>query len=92
METLHIDRNALVKVRPSESHFIFLDRERCDGCGDCAVICPMDLWSVRKGKASLSRRYRERCLECGSCFLACVKGAVDFRYPPAGSGVTYRFS
>lgn len=89
---MRIDKNALVRVKPAGRHFIFLDREICDGCGSCVVICPMDLWVILEGKASISEAYRERCLECGSCFLACSKGAVDFNYPPAGSGVTYRYS
>lgn len=89
MEPLRIDRKKLVRIRPSPRHFIFLREEGCDGCGACAVICPMDLWKVSKGRATLSSRYRQWCLECGSCYLACEKGAVDFSYPPAGTGVTY---
>jgi|GEM_PF-203918 len=91
-KSLEIDRRALVRIKPSPRDFITFRGELCDGCGDCEVICPMDLWEVHKGKAILSRHYREWCLECGSCFLACGRGAVDFAYPPPGSGVTFRFS
>lgn len=88
-ETAVIDKLSLIKVKPSPRDFIFLRGESCDGCGNCVLICPMDLWRMRKGRASLAAKYRERCLECGSCYLACERGAIEFGYPPAGSGVTY---
>ncbi len=87
--TIDVDKFSLVKVKPSPRNFIFFREESCDGCGNCALICPMDLWRMRKGRASLLAKYRERCLECGSCYLACEKEAIEFGYPPAGSGVTY---
>lgn len=86
---VEINRDQLVKVVPSPRDFIFLDRDACDGCGNCVVICPMDLWKIRKGQATLASKYRGSCLECGSCYLACDRGAIDFTYPPGGSGVTY---
>ncbi len=92
VEPLRIDKRALVRIKPSPRHFILLDTERCDGCGACAVICPMDLWKVREGRARLARDYRRWCLECGSCYLACGRGAVGFDYPPPGTGVTYEKS
>ncbi|MGQ9536768.1 MAG: 4Fe-4S dicluster domain-containing protein [Actinomycetota bacterium] len=89
---MHINRKELVRVKPSPRDFISLREGSCDGCGACVVICPMDLWKVRKGRASLSRSYRQWCLECGSCYLACPRGAVEFSYPPPGTGVTYERS
>jgi len=36
--------------------------------------------------AVLAQDYREKCTECGSCFIACEEDAIDFTYPPAGTG------
>jgi len=86
------DRFALTEVIPSPRDFIFLEGERCTGCGNCVAICPMDLWRMRAGRAELAGDYRDRCLECGSCHVACEAGAVDFTYPPGGTGVAYRYA
>ncbi len=91
-DELAVDRFALVEVIPSGRDFVFLDAERCTGCGNCVAICPMDLWRMRGGRAELAEGYREVCVECGSCFIACEAGAVDFTYPPGGTGVAYRYA
>jgi len=91
-DPLEIRKRELIEVIPATRDFISVDGERCDGCGDCVAICPMDLWRLREKKASLSAEYLERCMECGSCAIACTKGAVDFRYPPAGTGIAYRYA
>lgn len=89
---MKIDKNFLVKIEPAPRDFIFHRGERCDGCGSCEIICPMDLWKISEGRAYLAGKYREKCVECGSCYLACDRGAIEFTYPPAGSGVTYRWA
>ncbi|MDI6830384.1 MAG: 4Fe-4S binding protein [Actinomycetota bacterium] len=91
-DELAVDRFALADVIPSGRDFIFLDAERCTGCGNCVAICPMDLWRMRGGRAELAEGYRGVCVECGSCFIACEAGAVDFTYPPGGTGVAYRYA
>jgi len=87
-----VDKFALTEVIPATRDFITLDEKLCDGCGGCMTICPMDLWKLRKGKAVLSGEYKESCVECGSCFIACETGAIDFTYPPAGTGVVYKYA
>lgn len=87
-----IDKFALCEIVPAPKDFILFDPERCIGCSGCVIICPMDLWKLREGRAVLDPAYREKCMECGSCYIACESGAIDFSYPPGGTGVVYRYA
>ena len=71
--------------------FIAHDEQKCDSCGDCALVCAASLWVVPEGKkARLSSKYRELCLECAACYATCEQGAIDFRYPDGGSGIVIK--
>ncbi|MBK5093880.1 MAG: 4Fe-4S binding protein, partial [Actinobacteria bacterium] len=61
MEDIKIDLKKLVKRVGDTGDFIEYEPDKCDGCGKCADVCSMGLWSVREGKARLSGRYRELC-------------------------------
>ncbi len=91
-EVVRIDRFSLVDITPATRDFIRVDPQKCTGCGACVVICPMDLWKMREGRACLAEDYRSKCMECGSCFIACEYAALDFSYPPAGEGISYRYA
>lgn len=68
--------------------FITYDEGKCNGCGDCALVCAASLWAVPEGKkARLASKYRELCLECAACYAVCDQEAIDFRYPDGGSGI-----
>ena len=69
--------------------FIKLDVEKCNGCGRCAIVCVMNLWLLRGGKAILKDGYKKKCLECAACYSVCSIGAIDFSYPAGGTGVVY---
>ncbi|MHA1230234.1 MAG: 4Fe-4S binding protein [Candidatus Helarchaeota archaeon] len=69
--------------------FIKYDEEKCIGCGMCALVCVMNLWLMRGGKAKLKEDYKEKCLECAGCYAACKIGAIEFNYPAGGTGVVY---
>ncbi len=71
--------------------FISYDREKCNGCGLCALVCSFNLWAVKQGKAKLAVRYQELCLECGACEEVCEPGAIDFSYPVGGTGVIIEY-
>jgi ferredoxin like protein len=68
--------------------FITYDESKCNGCGDCTIVCSVDLWGLPKGKkAKLSPKYKELCLECAACYAVCEQDAIDFRYPNGGAGI-----
>ena len=68
--------------------FITYDESKCNGCGECAMVCSVNLWGNPKGKkATLSPKYKEFCMECAACYAVCEQDAIDFRYPNGGSGI-----
>jgi ferredoxin like protein len=68
--------------------FISYDESKCNGCGECAMVCSASLWAVPKGKkAKLSPKYKEHCMECAACYAVCEADAIDFRYPNGGTGI-----
>ncbi len=49
------------------------DREKCDGCGACKRVCPMD---VDVAEPSRKRRNGTECILCMACVQACPQNAL----------------
>lgn len=91
MSEMKIDLKKLVKRSGDTGDFITLHEEKCNGCGLCEDVCSMGLWSVKDGKARLSKRYTELCLECAGCWEICEPEAIEFWYPKGGTGVVIEY-
>lgn len=50
------------------------DKEKCTGCGMCAIVCPHRVFSMNARKAKLTRY--EACMECGACQRNCPAEAI----------------
>lgn len=59
---------------------IRINKDKCDGCGRCAEICPGGLIKmVGTGKARKAEMaYPDECWGCMSCVKACPRQAIEF--------------
>lgn len=53
---------------------IIVDEEKCVGCGECADVCPGDVFEIENEKAVVANP--EECLECESCVETCEQQAI----------------
>jgi len=53
---------------------LWLDVQKCTGCGMCASVCPHAVFAVENGKARIVDR--DDCMECGACVRNCPAEAV----------------
>lgn len=52
---------------------VFIDNEKCEGCGICATVCPLHAISIFKGKGLIDQN---RCTECLQCMNECPNDAI----------------
>lgn len=50
-----------------------VNKEKCNGCGMCKDVCPIDVINIEDTKAVIS----DGCLECGACIGQCPNGAIS---------------
>ena len=51
-----------------------LDRDKCVGCGTCAMVCPHQVLELDGKKARIEDM--NGCMECGACANNCPVDAV----------------
>jgi len=78
------------KDLPAED-FLKINMDKCNGCGNCAIVCPSILWKIRDKKAQLVSDYKQKCLECGACWQVCEPLAIQFEFPKGGTGIIVKF-
>lgn len=54
--------------------------ERCNGSGDCLMVCPRNVFKMDGKKGKIDIAAGEDCIECGACIVQCPKDALRFRY------------
>lgn len=55
-------------------YLIKVDHSICNGCGECADLCPVDVFEMRAGKSLPARN--QNCLGCGTCEAVCKAEAI----------------
>jgi NAD-dependent dihydropyrimidine dehydrogenase PreA subunit len=53
---------------------LFLDVEKCRGCGTCLEVCPHAVFALEGKKARVADG--DSCMECGACAKNCRFGAI----------------
>jgi len=53
---------------------IFIDEDKCTGCGDCLQVCPEEGAIVLQEEKAIINR--ELCTSCAACMPACSEGAI----------------
>ncbi|MHC1565793.1 MAG: ATP-binding protein [Candidatus Syntropharchaeales archaeon] len=80
----------LYEVIPRETEVVKVLKEKCNGCGKCADICPVGVYEMNEKKAEVVAI--EFCQECGLCYHVCPVGAIAFTYPEGGTGIVYKWA
>jgi MinD superfamily P-loop ATPase len=58
----------------SERQLVWIDEERCTGCGTCVEICPVGAIALMRDRAHLDE---ELCTGCHACVDACPQEAIQ---------------
>jgi ferredoxin like protein len=93
VSTTLAERMTTVRFRPDHEPHIVVDGDVCRDCSlhTCVYVCPADLFTLLSDGSILFNH--EQCFECGTCYIACNRdGAITWRYPGGGRGVTFRDS
>ena len=56
---------------------IIIDKQKCIGCGKCAIVCPGSLIKQDENKKAYVK-YPKNCWGCTSCIKECSVQAVGF--------------
>jgi NAD-dependent dihydropyrimidine dehydrogenase PreA subunit len=51
-----------------------VDSEKCNGCGNCADICPSEVYEMQEDKSTPI--HPEDCIECWACVNQCPTESI----------------
>lgn len=53
---------------------LYVDANKCAGCGICVEVCPAEAIRLVSGVATINQ---EKCTECQACVTVCPEGAIQ---------------
>ncbi len=89
----HIDDKLFtVKYNCDKETHLKPNQEDCKVCKDrpCTYCCPANVYSWDEDQQKNLVGF-ENCLECGACRVVCPARTLDWKYPKAGFGVTFKY-
>ncbi len=66
---------------------IYIEEDKCTGCGLCVASCPYGAIEIVESKA----RFTDDCTMCGACVSACPQGAIVLEMPRKGEVDTSQY-
>ena len=57
-----------------DTRTMWVDSDRCTGCGDCVEVCPTEAIALVEGKARVDEK---TCIGCGACADECPQDAIQ---------------
>ena len=54
---------------------IKIDIEKCDGCGTCVDVCPVEVFEIKESKSVVVNL--GACMYCRACEVQCPKNAIE---------------
>ncbi|HXX35709.1 MAG TPA: 4Fe-4S dicluster domain-containing protein [Thermodesulfobacteriota bacterium] len=52
-----------------------VDRDNCNGCGNCIEICPSEVYEMEEDRSIPARP--EDCIECWACVNQCPAESIQ---------------
>ena len=65
------------EVKKETMFVVTVDKDKCDGKGECVDTCPVSVFEMKDGKSEPVNV--DECLGCESCVEVCPQGAITVK-------------
>ncbi|UCE29812.1 MAG: 4Fe-4S dicluster domain-containing protein [Candidatus Bathyarchaeota archaeon] len=81
------DEIVVKRILHTKTYSLTLDKNRCTGCEICAVVCPKEVFEIKKQPKVAGEKLKhpiievdeQKCHFCGICGVLCPYGALKVR-------------